>query len=145
MDTRSTPLSLRRTMIFVNLPVRDLKRSVDFFKKVGFDFNPLFTDENAACLILGENLYAMLLLEPFFQGFSKLPVTDTSRSVEVITALSAESPAEVDRIVDLALASGGSFYREPEDMPGMHGRSFKDPDGHLWEFMHMDLEAAGKV
>ncbi len=145
MENSTTPLSRRKSMIFVNLPVQDLKRSMDFFSKIGFDFNPMFTDEKAACLMLGENLFAMLLVDPFFQGFTKLPVTDTSKSVEVINALSAESPAEVDRIVDLALAAGGTVAYLVEDMPGMHSRNFKDPDGHIWEFMHMDLEAAGRV
>ena len=145
MENSTTPLSRRKSMIFVNLPVQDLKRSMDFFSKIGFDFNPMFTDEKAACLMLGENLFAMLLVDPFFQGFTKLPVTDTSKSVEVINALSAESPAEVDRIVDLALAAGGTVAYLVEDMPGTHSRNFMDPDGHIWEFMHMDLEAAGRV
>jgi len=145
MEPNVTPLSLRKGMIFVNLPVKDLKRSMDFFAKIGFDFNPMFTDEKAACLILGENLHAMLIIEPFFQRFTRLPIPDTSKAVELITALSTESPAEVDRIVDLALSAGGAVAFPFEDPPGMHSRNFKDPDGHVWEFMHMDLSAAGKA
>jgi uncharacterized protein len=145
METHATPLSQRKGMIFVNLPVKDLKRSMDFFAAIGFDFNPMFTDDKAACLLLGENLFAMLIVEPYFRSFTRLPIPDTSKSVEVINALSAESPAEVDRIVDLALAAGGTVAFPFEDGPGMHSRNFKDPDGHVWEFMHMDLEAAGRV
>ena len=94
--------------IFVNLPVRDLKRSVDFFTGLGFTFNPQFTDENATCMVIGENIYAMLLVEKFFKTFTKKEISDASKSTEVLTAIALDSRAQVDEMANKALASGGS-------------------------------------
>ena len=124
--------------IFVNLPVKDLKRSVDFFTALGFTFNPQFTDENATCMIIGENIYAMLLVDRFFGTFTKKAISDASKTTEVLTALSLESREKVDEIANKALASGGSVNKEPQDHGWMYGRSFQDPDGHIWELLYMD-------
>lgn len=124
--------------IFVNLPVRNLKRSIDFFTALGFTFDPRFTDENATCMIVGENIYAMLLVKSFFKTFMKKDVSDAARATEVITALSLESREQVDKIADRALASGGSPNMDPQDHGWMYYRSFQDPDGHIWELIYMD-------
>ena len=124
--------------IFVNLPVKDLKRSIEFFTALGFSFNPQFTNEMATCMIIGENIYAMLIVESFFQTFTQKAISDASKATEVLTALSVESREKVDRIADRALASGGSPNKEPQDHGWMYGRSFHDPDGHIWELLYMD-------
>jgi predicted lactoylglutathione lyase len=130
------------TQIFVNLPVKDLKRSIDFFTTLGYSFNPEFTDENAGCLVIEEDhIYAMLLTHESFKRFTKKEIVDTTASSEAIFALSAESRDAVDGLVDKALASGGSASNEPDDEGNMYGRSFQDPDGHLWEVFHMDMSA----
>lgn len=125
--------------IFVNLPVKDLNKSVEFFTKVGFTFNPQFTDENATCMIIGENIFAMLLVEPYFSSFITKPIAEAHKVCEVINAFSVGSREEVDAIADRAIAAGGRNYKEPEDHGWMYGRSFEDPDGHLWEFSYMDM------
>ena len=124
--------------IFVNLPVKDLKRSVDFFTALGFSFNPQFTDENATCMIIGENIYAMLLVESFFKTFIRKDISNASKTTEVLTALSVESRAKVDDIADKALASGGSPNIDSQDHGWMYARSFQDVDGHIWELLYMD-------
>ncbi|MDT0344164.1 VOC family protein [Streptomyces litchfieldiae] len=129
------------TKIFVNLPVKDLARSRDFFTKLGYSFNPEFTDENAACLVISDDIFAMLLVEPFFKTFTKKEIADTATSAETIIALSADSREQVDELVDRALASGGRPSMEPQDHGFMYGRSFQDPDGHEWEVMWMDMSA----
>jgi predicted lactoylglutathione lyase len=128
----------RTRQIYVNLPVRDLKRSKEFFSKLGFEYNPKFTDENAACMILGPEAYVMLLAEPFFKTFTKREISDTSKTTEALFALSCESRAEVDDMVKKAVASGGSHAMDPMDHGWMYGWSFYDPDGHHWEVMWMD-------
>ena len=128
--------------IFVNLAVKDLDKSKEFFSALGFSFNPQFTDENAACLIIGENIFAMLLVEKFFKEF--IPgrtLCDTSQSVEALTALALESRARVDEMLDKAVAAGGAEYRETQDYGWMYGRAFQDPDGHIWEITYMDMSA----
>jgi predicted lactoylglutathione lyase len=124
--------------IFVNLPVKDLKRSIDFFTALGFTFNPQFTDDNATCMIIGENIYAMLLVESFFKTFTKKQISEASKATEVLTAISVESWEKVDEIANRALASGGSFNKDPQDHGWMYSRSFQDPDGHIWELLYMD-------
>ncbi len=126
------------TRMFLNLPVKDLKRSVEFFTRLGYEFDPRFTDDNAACLILGEGSYAMLIVEKFFRTFTPKPVVNAAEATEVLVALSAESREAVDRIVDQALAAGARPSRKPEDLGFMYGRSFQDPDGHIWEYFWMD-------
>jgi predicted lactoylglutathione lyase len=128
--------------IFVNLAVRDLKRSVDFFTKLGFTFNPKFTDENATCMIVNDDAYVMLLVEPFFKTFTKRQICDTKAQTEGLFALSADSRADVDKMVKTAVAAGGSYAVDPQDHGFMYGWSFYDPDGHHWEVFWMDPQAA---
>jgi predicted lactoylglutathione lyase len=130
------------TMIFVNLPVKDLDRSMIFFKKLGYSFNPQFTDETAACMVISENIFAMLLTEKKFAEFTPKKIADATKTTEVLTALSTDSRAEVDRIVDAALKAGASEAREKMDLGFMYHRSFSDLDGHIWEIVHMDMAAA---
>ncbi|MFC3999647.1 VOC family protein [Nocardiopsis sediminis] len=129
------------TKIFVNLPVKDLKTSVDFFTALGFSFNPQFTDENATCMIIGDEGFVMLLVRDYFSTFTPKPVADPGTHTGVIIALSADSRADVDALADKALASGGSFARDPQDHGFMYARSFQDPDGHIWESVWMDPAA----
>ena len=124
--------------IFVNLPVRDLKRSMDFFSKLGFEFNPQFTDQKAACMIVNEAASVMLLSEPFFRTFTKREICDPNSHTETLLALSCSSRGEVDRLVNTALASGGKRAMDPQDHGFMYGWSFYDPDGHHWEVVWMD-------
>jgi hypothetical protein len=124
--------------MFVNLPVRDLRRSVEFFTKLGFEFDPKFTDEQATCMIVSEEAFVMLLVEKRFQDFARRPICDASRSTEGIFALTAGSRAEVDELVNAALAAGGTRAADPMDLGFMYGWSFYDPDGHHWEVFYMD-------
>ena len=124
--------------IFVNLPVRDLKTSMDFFKGLGFEFNPRFTNEKAACMIVSAEAFVMLLTEPFFQGFTKNAVREPKGPTEAIVAFSVESRAEVDTLGEKALTSGGIPAMPPMDHGFMYVRTFYDPDGHHWEVFWMD-------
>jgi uncharacterized protein len=126
------------TNIFLNLPVKSLETSVKFFTALGYTFNQQFTDENATCLVISENIYAMLLVEPFFQGFTRKQIADTSQVTEVLIALSVDSRDEVDRLVDAAMAAGGTYAGDPQDQGFMYSRSFSDPDGHNWEILFME-------
>lgn len=128
----------RSRKIFINLPVRDLKASMEFFKKLGFAFNPQFTDDNAACMIISEEAFVMLLVEPFFKTFTKKEISDTSTRTEGMFALSCDSRAEVDEMVKIAIAAGGTHAMEPNDHGFMYNWSFYDLDGHHWEVMWMD-------
>jgi predicted lactoylglutathione lyase len=127
--------------VFVNLAVEDLDRSVEFFTRLGFSFDPRFTDENATCMIVGEDAYVMLLVQPFFKGFTKKELADPATHTESIVALSARSREDVDAMADAALEAGGSPASDPMEMDFMYGRSFDDPDGHLWEVFWMDPAA----
>jgi len=124
--------------IFVNLPIRDLKKSVGFFSKLGFTFNTQFTDENATCMIVDEDIFVMLLVEPFFKTFTKKEICNAYKSTEVIICLSAETRNAVDEIVNKAIKAGGTTPIEAQDQGWMYGRTFQDLDGHLWEIMFMD-------
>ncbi|WLQ43214.1 VOC family protein [Streptomyces laculatispora] len=128
-------------MIFVNLPVKDLETAKGFFGKLGFSFNPQFSDENTACLVISDTIFAMLLTEPRFKEFTKKEISDASKTTEVLLALSAESREKVDEMADAALAAGGSPANEPQDLGFMYGRSFQDPDHHIWEVVWMDPSA----
>lgn len=128
--------------IFVNLPIKDMKRSQAFFRALGFDFNPQFTNEQGACMVVSEDIFVMLLVEPFFQGFTKKPIADAKKSTEVLTCLSCESRAEVDDLVKKALAAGGTAPNAPQDHGFMYSHGFEDPDGHVWELVWMDPAAA---
>lgn len=132
-------------MIFVNLAVKDLERSRRFFGSLGYTFNPQFSDENAACLVISDTIYAMLLKEAFFRSFTPKELVDATTATEAILTLSVDSRAEVDELADKALAAGGSAARDPEDQDYMYTRSFQDPDGHIWEVFHMDEEAARRA
>ena len=129
-------------MIFVNLPVRDLEKSIAFFKALGFEFNPQFTDETAACMIVSDNIFAMLLTHPKFAQFTPKPIADANAATEVLTAISFESRERVDAIVDAAVRSGGREIREPEDHGFMYHRSIEDLDGHIWEVLWLNPDAA---
>jgi predicted lactoylglutathione lyase len=129
------------TQIFVNLPVKDLSRTVEFFKKLGFAFNPQFTDENATCMIINDNIFVMLLVEKFFKTFTKKEICDTTKDTEVIIALSTESREKVDEMMQNVFEAGGKESREPQDYGWMYGRSFQDINGHLWEIIYMDEKA----
>lgn len=129
------------TKIFVNLPVKDLNKSKEFFAKLGFAFNPQFTNQNAACMIISEDNYAMLLVESFFKTFTKKEIVDAKKNTEVLIALSAENKAKVDETLGKALAAGAKEPRAPQDHGFMYGRSFEDPDGHNWEIFWMDPKA----
>ncbi len=132
------------TKIFVNLPVRDLNRSKEFFAKLGFTFNLQFTNQNAACMIISEDNYAMLLVESFFKTFTKKEIVDAKKNTEVLIALSAENKERVDEILDKALAAGAKEPRAPQDHGFMYGRAFEDPDGHIWEIFWMDPKAINR-
>lgn len=127
--------------IFVNLAVADLDRSIAFFTKLGFEFDPRFTDETATCMVVGEGAYVMLLTKAKFAGFTSKSLVDSATQTEVIVAVSAESREGVDELADAALASGGSTANDAMDYAFMYGRSFQDPDGHIWEVMWMDVPA----
>ncbi len=127
--------------IFVNLAVQDLKRSMEFFSKLGFEFNPKFTDEKAACMILSEEGYVMLLSTPFFKTFTNREVCDSTKQTEAILCLSCQGRAEVDEMVKKALAAGGQHAMPLLDHGFMYGWSFYDLDGHHWEVMWMDPKA----
>jgi predicted lactoylglutathione lyase len=126
------------TKIFVNLPVKDLKKSMSFFETLGYGFNEQFTDETAACMVIAEDIYAMLLTEAKFKDFTRKPVADATKVTEVLTALSVESRARVDVLVDTALKAGATEAGEVMDYGFMYGRSFNDLDGHIWEIIYMD-------
>lgn len=126
------------TQIFVNLPVKDLKRSVAFFTKLGYTFDPQFTDDNATCMIVGDNIFVMLLVESFFKTFTPKAICDATRSTEVLLALSADSRAAVDALVAKAVAAGGTTPTEPKDHGFMYQHGYQDLDGHLWEVFYMD-------
>ena len=128
--------------IFVNLPVKDLDRSVAFFTRLGFAFNPDFTDETATCMIVSDNIFVMLLTEAKFKTFTPKTIADATRSTEVLVCLSCESRAEVDDTVRKAVAAGGTTYSEPQDHGFMYAHGFQDLDGHIWELVAMQPGAA---
>jgi predicted lactoylglutathione lyase len=131
------------SMIFVNLPVSDLPRSKRFFTALGYGFDPKFTNDDAACMVINEgSIYAMLLTRGFFQQFTPREIADATRTTEVLTCLSATSRAAVNELVDKALAAGATEPMPPQDHGFMFGRSFADPDGHIWEIMWMDPKQA---
>ena len=124
--------------MFVNLAVHDLEKSKAFFSALGFSFNPAFTDDKAACLIVNDEAFVMLLTEPFFKTFTRREVCDTSRYTEGLLAISCGSRAEVDDVVKKALGAGGQHAMDAQDHGFMYGWSFYDPDGHHWEVFWMD-------
>jgi len=128
--------------LFVNLPIRDMNRSKEFFTKLGFEFNPQFTNEQGACMVISDAAFVMLLVESFFKTFTEKGLCDTARHSEAINALSCASRAEVDGIYARAIAAGGKPAMPPQDMGFMYSQSFYDLDGHHWELVWMDPAAA---
>ncbi len=126
------------TKIFVNLPVRDLNKSKAFFESLGFTFNPQFSDENAACMVISDAIYAMLLTEPYFRTFTEKQICNAHENTEVLIALDAGSRDEVQQIIARAKELGATIYKEPADHGWMYQHSFADLDGHQWEFAYMD-------
>ncbi|KSB87845.1 glyoxalase [Caulobacter vibrioides] len=132
-------------MIFVNLPVADLDRSKAFFEALGFSINPQFSDETAACVVVSETIFVMLLTHDKFRQFINGEIGDGHAATEVLTCLSAESREEVDDLLAKALANGGKAWKPIMDMGPMYGASFQDPDGHVWELMYMDMAAMAQA
>lgn len=130
------------TQIFVNLPIKDLKRSVEFFTKLGYTFNPKFTDEKATCMIVSDTIYIMLLIQPFFQTFTKKEIVDAHKSIECTICLSADTKNAVDEMVSKAEAAGANIPNPASDYGFMYQHSFEDLDGHHWEFVWMDPNGA---
>jgi predicted lactoylglutathione lyase len=127
--------------IYVNLPVRDLPRAKEFFGALGYRFNPQFTNEQGACMVISDDIYVMLLTEPFCQTFTRKPLADARTSTEVLLCLSCNSRDEVDALVAKAKAAGGSVPRASVDHGFMYQHGFEDPDGHIWELAYMDMAA----
>lgn len=123
--------------IFVNLPVQDLKRSMSFFESLGFGFNAQFTNDQGACMVIGDNIYAMLLDREFFKTFTHKSIADTRSHTEALICISCDSKAEVDALVKKAVAGGGSAPRRAQDHGFMYYHGFEDLDGHTWELAHM--------
>lgn len=127
------------TKIFINLPVKDLAQSMDFFSGLGFTFNPQFTDENAACMVISDSIFAMLLTESYFQTFTKKPLCDAKLATEVLISLDAESRQSVQDSIAKAKQLGATIYAEPQDHGWMYQHGFADLDGHQWELAYMDM------
>lgn len=129
------------TKVFINLPVKDLDRSVGFFTRLGYRFDPRFTDETATCMVVSDDIFVMLLTEARFRDFTPKEVCDASRFTEVLVGLSAESREAIDETVRKAVAAGGSTYSDPQDHGFMYLHGFQDPDGHIWELVYMEPSA----
>ena len=129
------------TKIFVNLAVKDLKKSIEFFTKLDFKFNAQFTDETAACMMVGEDIFVMLLTHDKFKTFTPKDICDATKSTEVLVCLSAESRENVNAMVGKAVAAGGTTYNAPQDHGFMYGHGFQDLDGHIWELFSMEPSA----
>ena len=130
--------------IFVNLPVKNLPESMEFFKNLGFSFNPQFTDDTAACMVISEDIYSMLLTEEKFKTFTPKTICDASKSSEVLIALTVDSRQEAVELVEKAVKFGGSLYADAKDYGFMYQHGFQDPDGHIWEIIYMDPAALQK-
>jgi predicted lactoylglutathione lyase len=126
------------TQIYVNLPVKNLDKTVEFFTALGFSFNPDFTDENATCMIINDDAYVMLLVEGFFKTFTSKDIVDSTGSTEAIVAFSVDSREGVDDMYQKAIAAGGKESQPVQDYGFRYSHSFQDLDGHLWEVMWMD-------
>lgn len=126
------------TKIFVNLSVKDLEKSKAFFAKLGYGFNAQFTDQNAACLVISEDIYAMLLTEEFFRRFTKKEIVDAKKATEAMLALTCESREAVTAYAKKAVEAGGKISRDPDDHGWMYSQAIEDIDGHIWEYFWMD-------
>lgn len=131
--------------IFINLPVKDLKKSIDFFTRMGYSFNEQFTNEDATCMVVSDSIYVMLLVEKFFKTFTKKEIADATKTTEVILSLNAESREAVDEIMNKAISAGATVSGEPQDHGWMYQRGYQDPNGHLWEVFYMDTAAIPQV
>ena len=129
------------TKIFVNLPVKDLNRSVEFFTKLGFSFNAQFTDETATSMIVSDDIFVMLLTHEKFKTFTPKEICDATKNTEVLVCLSSQSREEVDEMVRKAVTAGGTTYNQPQDHGFMYGHGFGDLDGHIWEISYMEPSA----
>lgn len=127
--------------IFINLPVKDLEESKAFYQALGYSINPQFTNEQAASVVISDDIYVMILTHEFFRRFTKKEIADAHRTTEVLNCLSAESREAVDDLVRKAVAGGGRIYNAPQDHGWMYGHGFEDPDGHIWEVAYMDMAA----
>lgn len=127
--------------LFINLPVKNLDNSIEFFTKLGFTFNPQFTDERGACMVVGDDAFVMLLVEDFFKTFTTKSLVDTSMTTETIVTVSVDSKEEVDAMVAKALENGAKESNQAQDQDSMYVWSFQDLDNHLWEVFWMDLSA----
>ncbi|MGD1047123.1 MAG: glyoxalase/bleomycin resistance/extradiol dioxygenase family protein [Candidatus Krumholzibacteriaceae bacterium] len=125
------------TQIFVNMPVKDLKRSVKFFTKLGYTFDPEFTNKDGTCMIVGKNMFVMLVVKKFFKSFTKKRICDATKCTEAIVTLSMQSRAKVDKMVAKAVAAGATTPRKSKDYGFMYQHGFQDLDGHLWDFIYM--------
>lgn len=134
-------MAAKANQMFLNLPVKDLGRSMEFFSRIGFEFDEQFTTEDTACLVLGDNIFAMISTEERFKGFTKKEIPDTSAASQMIIALSVSSRSGVDEVASKAVAAGAAAFNDPVDHGFMYVRGFKDLDGHLWEVLYMDVEA----
>lgn len=133
------------TQIFVNLPVKNLQKSIEFFTKLGFQFNPQFTDETATCMIVSDNIFVMLLTHEKFKTFIPNEICDATKSTEVLTCLSMASREKVDEMVRNAIAASGKTYNEPQDHGFMYAHAFQDLDGHIWELVYMEPSAVNQA
>lgn len=126
------------TKVFINLPVKDLDKSISFFSNLGYSFNPQFTDEKATCMIVSDNIFVMLLTETYFKTFTRKQISDAKIATEVLIALDTNSREEVQQMITKAIESGATIYSEPQDHGWMYQHSFADLDGHQWELVYMD-------
>jgi predicted lactoylglutathione lyase len=133
------------TQIFVNLPVKDLEVSKSFYEKLGFSINPQFSDETAACVVISDTIYVMLLTHDKARAFTPKEIANAHKATEVLNALSIESKSKVNKLADKALAAGGTKAGDTQDLGFMYSRSFNDPDGHIWEVFWMDMEAVNNA
>lgn len=127
------------TQVYINLPVADLDKSKSFVKALGYTINPQFSDHTAACVVLSDHIYVMLLTHDKFKEFTPHPVSDAKKQSEIIIALDCASRDEVDETINKAVAAGATTFHDPLDYDFMYSRSFQDPDGHIWEYLHMDM------
>ncbi|HXV78387.1 MAG TPA: VOC family protein [Candidatus Binatia bacterium] len=132
------------TKIFVNLPVKNLNKSIEFFTELGFTFNQQFTDETATCMIVTEDIFVMLLTEDKFKSFTPKEICDTKNYTEALVCLSLDSRGKVDEMVRKAVSAGGTTYNEAQDHGFMYAHGFQDLDGHIWELIYMEPGAIGQ-
>lgn len=130
-----------KTKIFVNLPVKDLRKSIAFYEALGYKVNPQFTDDTAACIVISDEIYVMLLTHAKFREFTPLDIVDATKQTQVLIALDAPSKEKVNEAIDIALANGGSEPRPTQDYGFMYSRALADPDGHIWEMFWMEPSA----